>query len=51
MPFVSKAQRKFLWAKHPEIAKRWTAEHGSGGTRLPEHVKALKQAAKERNHA
>ena len=29
MPFRSVAQRKFLWAKHPDIAKRWTAEHGS----------------------
>lgn len=48
MPFRSTAQRKFLWAKHPEIAKRWTAEHGSGGKGLPAHVKALKKAAKER---
>ncbi len=28
-PFESSAQRKFLWAKHPEIAKKWTKEHGS----------------------
>jgi hypothetical protein len=25
MPLVSEAQRKFMWAKHPEIAKRWEA--------------------------
>lgn len=29
MPFKSEAQRKFLWAKHPDIAKRWTEKYGS----------------------
>lgn len=29
MPFRSKRQRAYLWAKHPDIAKRWSAEHGS----------------------
>ena len=29
MPFRSEHQRKLLWAKHPEIAKRWTEEYGS----------------------
>lgn len=38
MPFKSEAQRKFMWAKHPEMAKRW-AEHTPKGTKLPEHVK------------
>jgi hypothetical protein len=26
MPFKSEAQRRFLWAKHPEIAEAWS--HG-----------------------
>lgn len=26
MPFKSEAQRGYLWANHPEIAKRWEAE-------------------------
>lgn len=26
MPFKSEAQRKFMFARHPEIAKRWVAE-------------------------
>lgn len=26
MPFQSEAQRRFLWANHPEIAKAWS--HG-----------------------
>lgn len=23
MPFQSEAQRRYLWANHPEIARRW----------------------------
>ena len=30
MPFQSEAQRRFMWAKHPAIAKRWTEEEKSG---------------------
>lgn len=26
MPFKSERQRRFLWAKHPEIAQRWADE-------------------------
>lgn len=37
MPFKSEAQRKFLFAKHPTIAKRW-AKHTPKGADLPEHV-------------
>jgi hypothetical protein len=29
MPFKSESQRKFLWAKHPEIAKKWAHKYGS----------------------
>lgn len=29
MPFKSEKQRRFLWAKRPDIAKRWTSEYGS----------------------
>lgn len=29
MPFKSEAQRKYMFAKHPEIAKRWAKEYGS----------------------
>lgn len=28
-PFRSEKQRRFLYAKHPEIAKRWGSEYGS----------------------
>lgn len=29
MPFRSKAQRRALWAKAPEVARRWTKRYGS----------------------
>ena len=29
MPFKSKKQQAYLWAKEPAIAKKWTADHGS----------------------
>jgi hypothetical protein len=28
MPFKSKAQMKFMYAKHPKIAKRWEDKYG-----------------------
>ena len=28
MPFKSEKQRRFLYAKHPDIAKRWSAKYG-----------------------
>jgi hypothetical protein len=34
-PFVSQAQRGFMYAKHPEIAKRWEKETPAG--KLPKH--------------
>jgi len=37
MPFQSKAQQRYLYAKHPEIAKRWSKEYPKQGP-LPEHV-------------
>jgi hypothetical protein len=38
MPFKSKAQRKYLFAKHPEVAKKYAKETPKG-KKLPEHVK------------
>jgi len=29
MPFKSEKQRRYLWAKHPDIARRWTKKYGS----------------------
>lgn len=29
MPFKSVKQRKFMFAKHPDIAKRWVKKYGA----------------------
>lgn len=29
MPFRSEKQRRFLWAKHPDIARKWTKKYGA----------------------
>ena len=32
MPFKSEKQRRYLWAKHPEIAEKWAqGEHHTKG--------------------
>lgn len=48
MPFKSKAQQAYLYAKHPEIAKEF-AEHTSKEQfkKLPEHVKKAKSPKKK----
>ena len=35
MPFKSEKQRRFLWAEHPEIAKRWAHEYPEANKHLP----------------
>lgn len=29
MPFKSKKQRRFMFANHPKIAKRWAKKYGT----------------------
>lgn len=38
MPFKSRAQMRYLYAKHPEIAKRWQKEYGTP-ERMPYKVR------------
>lgn len=40
MPFESKAQQRFMFAKHPEMAKEW-ADKTPDISALPEHVKKM----------
>lgn len=47
MPFVSNAQRRFMYAKHPELAKEFQAATPKG-KKLPEHV--AKRQANKRAH-
>lgn len=39
MPYKSKAQMRYMHAKHPTIAKRWDSEFHQTGKGLPQHVK------------
>lgn len=38
MPFESKAQMRFMFARHPKIAKRWAKKYGVS-KKLPEKKK------------
>jgi hypothetical protein len=46
IPYKSKAQIRYMHAKHPDIAKRWDAE-GYTGKGLPQHVKKKSKKAKK----
>lgn len=48
MPFVSNAQRRFMYAKHPELAKEFQAATPKG-KKLPEHV--AKRQRQNRAHS
>lgn len=43
MPFKSEKQRRFMWANHPRIAKRWSKEGRNKG--LP--MRARKRKGKK----
>jgi len=45
MPFKSKAQQRFMFSQHPEMAKRW-AEHTPDIKSLPEKVDSDKEEKK-----
>lgn len=42
MPFKSKAQQKFMFAKHPQIAKRWAKKYG-----VPKNLPEKKSVSKK----
>jgi len=43
MPFKSEKQRRFMWAKHPEIAERWADKYGSEIAKKYKKKKARKK--------
>jgi hypothetical protein len=45
MPFKSEAQRRLLWLKHPDIAKRWAKETPKGP--LPYHLRKKRKRNRE----
>ena len=42
MPFKSKAQQKFMFARHPKMAKRW-ANETKNIKKLPKKIKKRKK--------
>ena len=38
MPFTSEKQRRFMFAEHPRIAKRWAHEDPEGDEGLPTYA-------------
>jgi hypothetical protein len=50
MPFRSKAQQRFLYATHPDIAARWE-DHTPDIKGLPDKVNKAKEAAKKLHKA
>jgi hypothetical protein len=43
MPFKSEKQRRFMYAKHPEIAKRWEDEADKQHAAAERHVAKRKK--------
>jgi hypothetical protein len=51
MPFKSKAQMRWMFANHPEMAKRW-AHETPDIKRLPDHeTEAIRRKARRKKHA
>lgn len=50
MPFQSEAQRRLMWALHPDIARRWAHEKGAKNKGLPMHKKRKKVKKKTKKH-
>lgn len=48
MPFVSRSQARFMFAKHPEKAKEWAAK--TDFENLPETAQEGKTIAKVKKH-
>ena len=51
MPFRSEKQRRYLWAKHPDIAKRWAKEYPESNKNLPMYKKDKPEEDKPVNKA
>jgi len=47
MPFRSEEQRRMMWAKHPDIARRWAREF-PGQKNLPLYNSAQKYLQKQK---
>lgn len=45
MPFANENQRRLMWAKHPEIARRWAEEEKRKARR-----EAIRRKARRKHH-
>lgn len=50
MPFVSQAQRRYLFAKHPDVARLY-ADHTPPGAKLPERARKKRKPAMKKESA
>lgn len=48
MPFQSEKQRRFLWAEHPEIAKRWAHDYPKSNKNLPMYAHDKQDSAEKK---
>lgn len=50
MPFQSQAQRRYLYANEPEVAKKFEKETPEG-VKLPAKLRAMKKVAERKEYA
>lgn len=43
MPFQSEKQRRYMYAQHPDIAKRWSREYGDEPKPKAKKLKKVKR--------
>ena len=57
MPFKSQAERGWMWANKPEMARRWEAETPNDAAlparvgKKPDHIAGIKQSLMKRRMA
>ena len=47
MPFKSQKQMAYMWAVHPDIARRWAEEYPGSTKNLPMYSRRKKKSAKK----
>jgi hypothetical protein len=47
-PFVSESQRKYMWAVHPDIARRWAENYPESNRNLPMYSHRKKKSRPQR---
>ena len=50
MPFRSERQRRYMWMKHPKIAKKWASKYGSKPSKKNYSKESMMMAKKDMMH-